>query len=218
MQRPSQRPALVLLALSPISLVLAHNLVFLLSYGGAMNLVLRATGHDTAWIDAVRLVIGCTVALGVAGIARLAVLWRTARRLERETGRLIHPGWRGFSALLLRTWLGILLVTLVWFVVQENIERVAIGQAAPLLGVMVTGAPAGPIAVIPAISLLAAVVGTLFRWSASSLLARIAAARRRGRMHPRPVAMPRPVGRLAHPSSLLARHVGLRAPPRRLLA
>ena len=144
--------------------------------------------------------------------------WRTARRLERETGRLVHTGWRGFGSLLFRTWLGVLLVTLVWFLVQENIERLAIGQAAPLLGTLLTGGPTGPLVVIPAISLLAALVGTLFRWGASSLLARITAAKRVVRRHRRPVAVPRPAGRIAHPSALLARFLGLRAPPTALVA
>jgi len=212
MQRPSLGLALVVLALSPLSLVLSHNLVFLLAYGGEASLVLRATGHDTTWFGAVRLVLGCSTVLAVAGSARIAVLWHTARRLERETGRLAHTGWRGFGRLLLRTWIGLALVTALWFLVQENAERLSVGEAAPLLDPLLEGGPSGPLLVIPVISLLAALVGTLFRWGVSALLARITAARL-ARKRPRPSVVPRPVGRISHPSALLARHRGLRAPP-----
>jgi hypothetical protein len=133
MQRPSLGLALVVAALSPLSLVLSHNLVFLLAYGGEANLVLRATGHDATWSTAVRLVIACSAVLGVTALVRIAVLLRTARRLERETGRLAHTGWRGFGRLLVRTWIALALVTALWFLIQENAERLAIGQAAPLL-------------------------------------------------------------------------------------
>ena len=212
MQRPSLGLALVVAALSPLSLVLAHNLVFLLAYGSEANLVLRATGHDTTWFNAVRLVIACSAVLGVAGVARIATLWRTARRLERETGRLAHTGWRGFGRLLVRTWIGLTLVTALWFLVQENAEILQIGQAAPLLDPLFEHGLTGPLLVIPIISLLAALVGTLFRWGVSALLARNTAARLARQRH-RPSVVPRPLGRITHPSALLARHLGLRAPP-----
>ena len=212
MQRPSMGLALVVLALSPLSLVLSHNLVFLLAYGSEASLVLRATGHDATWFNAVRLVFACSAVLAVAAAARVAVLWQTARRLERGTGRLAHTGWRGFGRLLVRMWIALALITALWFLVQENAERLFIGEAAPLLDPLLEGGPTGPLLVIPAISLLAALVGTLFRWGVSALLARITAARL-ARKRPRPSVVPRPVGRISHPSALLARHLGLRAPP-----
>jgi len=217
MQRPLLGPALVVAALSPLSLVLAHNLVFLLAYGDETTLALRTTGHDATWFNAVGLVIACSAVLGVAGFARIATLWRAARRLERETGRLAHTGWRGFGRLLVRTWIGLALVTALWFLVQENAERLAIGQAAPLLDPLFEHGVTGPLLVMPAISLLAALVGTMFRWGVSALLARITAARL-ARRRPRPSVVPRPTGRISHPSALLARHLGLRAPPPALVA
>ncbi len=218
MQRPSPRLALVVAVLSPLSLVLSHNLVFLLSDGSAMNLVLRATGHDTAWSNAVIVVIACSAALGLAGAARLGALWLTARRLERQTGRLVHSGWRGFGTLLLRVWIATLAVTVAWFLVQEHLERLAVGEAVPLLDPLLAGGPTGAMLVIPVVSLLAALVGTLFQWGVSSLLARISAAQRRARQRHRPAPARRPAGRIAHPSALLARHLGLRAPPEALVA
>jgi len=212
MQRPPARPVLAVAALTPLSLVLSHNLVYLLAYGDAATLVLRATGHDTAWSNAVRLVVACSGLLGAAALGRVLVLWRTARRLERATGPLAHPGWSGFAATLLRTWLALLLATSVVFLVQENIERLAAGQPAPLGGALLGGGPVGPLPVIAAISLLAALVGTLFRWSISALIERINATRK-PRPRLRPARVRRPAGRLAHPSALLALHLGLRAPP-----
>ncbi len=213
MQRPSPRPALVVAVLSPLSLVLSHNLAFLLSYGSEMHLALRATGHDGAWSDAANLVVACSAALGLAGGARIAVLWLAVRRLGREAGGATNPGWRGFGSLLLRAWLGILAVTTAWYLVQEHLERLAVGQVAPLLDPLLAGGLGGPLLVIPAVSLLAALVGALFRWSVSALLARLTAAGRPTRVRRRPVSGRRPAGRVTHPSALLARRLGLRAPP-----
>jgi hypothetical protein len=202
----------VVAALSPLSLVLAHNLVFLLSAGDEVSVVLRATGHDATWFSAVRLVIASSAVLGLAAAGRVAVLWRRARQLERETGPLIHAGWRGLGSLLIRTWIGVMLLTTLWFLVQENLERLGVGQAAPLLGPLLDGGLTGALVVIPAVSLLTALVGALFRWGVTALLARITAARlARGRR--RPIPARRPAGRIAHPSALLARRLGLRAPP-----
>lgn len=199
-------------ALSPLSLVLAHNLVFLLAAGDEAGAVLQATGHTATWFSAVWAVLTGSALLGLAAAARIAALWHTARRLERETGQLVHPDWRGMGGLLLRTWAGIALVTALWFLVQENAERVSIGEPAPLLGALLEGGLAGPILLIPAVSLLVAIVGALFRWGVSALLARIVAARL-ARQRRRPLAMRRPAGRVAHPAALLAGRIGLRAPP-----
>ena len=212
MQRPALGLVAVVAALSPLSLVMAHNLVYLLSAGDQVSIVLRATGHDATWVSAVRLVIASSAVLGIAAATRVTVLWRRARLLERETGPLIHPGWRGLGSHLIRAWVGLVLVTTVWFVVQENLERIGVGQAAPLLGPLLDGGPTGALVVIPAMSLLTALVGALFRWGVTALLARISAARRFGQRR-RPVSVRRPAGRIPHPSALLARHLGLRAPP-----
>jgi hypothetical protein len=212
MQRPSPGLVIVVAALSPISLVLAHSLVYLLAAGDELSVVLRATGHDETWSTAVRLVIVCSALLGLAGLARLAVLWRTARRLERATGPLATPAWRDLGRQLLRVWLGLTLVTVVWFVVQENVERLGVGQHAPILGPLLDGGLTGPLLVIPATALVASLVGVLYRWSLSALLARITAAAR-PRPRRRPARVQRPAGRVAHPSARLARQLGLRAPP-----
>jgi hypothetical protein len=216
MQRPSWGLVRMVAVLSPLSLVLAHNLVFLLSAGDEAGAVLAATGHDGTWFGAVRMVIAGSALLGLAAAFRIAVLWRTARRLERETGQLVHPDWRAMRGLLLRTWAGIALVTTLWFVLQENSERLSIGEAAPLLGPLLDGGIGGPLLLIPLISLLTALVGTLLRWGVSVLLARIVAARL-SRRRDRAPAIHRPAGRVAHPAALLARSLGLRAPPSALV-
>jgi hypothetical protein len=212
MQRPPLGLVIIVAALSPLSLVLAHNLVFLLSYGDQAGLVLRETGHDTTWADAVRLVVACSGCLGVAAVGRLVALWVTARRLERGTGQLVHAGWRGFGRQLLLAWVGIALVSTAWFLFQENAERGAASLTLPMLSPLFEGGLASPLLVIPVISLLTALVGTLFRWSVSALLARITAARL-ARTRLRPVPALRPASRIAQPTALLARHLGLRAPP-----
>lgn len=203
-------------ALAPLSFVLAHNLSFLLAAGDGTRAgaLLQATGHTRAWFDAVRLVIAVSALFGLAGAGRIAVLWRSARRLERRTGQLARADWRMLARLVVRTWLAVTLATALWFTVQENAERLSVGEGAPLLGPLLEGGGAGPLLLIPLVALLTAFVGALFRWSVTMLLARIRAARIAANRH-RPAVLARPVGRVARPAAHLARWIGLRGPPLR---
>ncbi len=210
--RPTIRHVATVAVLSPVSLVLSHNLSFLTAYGGASDTVLRATGHAEGWASAVRVVIGFSVALGLAMGVRLLVLWMTARRVEREHG--LHPrtDWRALGRTVLVLWAWLALVTAICFLVQENLERVAIGQPLPGLAPLLDDRPAGPRLIIPLISLVVALIGGLFRWGITLLRARIAAANAappRGR----PARTPRPAGAQPLQPGVLSRNLGLRAPP-----
>jgi hypothetical protein len=198
--------------LSPVSLVLAHNLAFLAAYGGGADAALRATGHDEGWASAVRLVLAISSVLGVATVVRLVQLLRTARRLERD--RRLHPrtDWRQLARTVLTLWLPLVVATAGWFLVQENLERLAIGEALPGIAPLLEGGLTGPLLIIPLISLLIAGVGGLFRWGITALRARIAAARATP-VHPQPTRIPAPVDADVRRSDVLAHHHGLRAPP-----
>lgn len=212
MRRPTLRLVATVAALSPVSLVLAHNLSFLAAYGSNSDDVLRATGHAEAWTSAVRAVIAVSAALGLAAFVRLLALWRTASRVERELGVQPRTDWRALGRTVLGLWVWLAVLTAAWFLVQENLERLAMGQPLPGLDPLLEGGLVGPLLIVPAISLIVALVGGLFRWGIAALRARIAAAIAAHR-RARPATVRRPSGADARPSSLLARNRGLRAPP-----
>ena len=215
--RPILRHAATVVVLSPVSLVLSHNLAFLTAYGSVSDAVLRATGHAEGWAFAVRMAITISVALGVAAGARLVALLRTARRVEAEQG--LHPrtDWRALGRTVLVLWAWLAIATAVCFVVQENAERATIGQPLPGLAPLLTTRTAGPLLIIPVISLVVALVGGLFRWGITALRARIAAAKA-PRARQRPAGTTRPAGSRPRRSGALSRNLGLRAPPTPRLA
>ena len=203
--------------LSPVSLVLSHDLSILAAYGPSYEAALRATGHDARWTSTVQAVITVSALLGVLGFARLLVLWRTARRVERETRTPVRSDWRTYARIVLPMWAWLAVVTASWFLVQENLERLSIGQPLPGLGPLVGDGPMGPLLIIPAISLIVALVGSLFRWGIAALRARIVAAGA-ARVRRRPARIGRPAHTDAYRPKALSRNLGLRAPPAHLAA
>jgi hypothetical protein len=212
MRRPTLRFVASVAALSPASLVLSHNLAFLVAFGRGAEDALRATGHDEGWASAVRFVLAISTMLGLATVVRISYLWRTARRLERD--RSLHPrtDWRQLARTVLALWAVLAVVTAGWFVAQENLERLAIGGSLPGIEPLLEGGPAGPLLIIPLVSLIVAFIGGLFRWGITALRARIAAAKA-ARVRQQPARIRRPVDSDARRSGVLSRHVSLRAPP-----
>jgi len=212
MRRPTLRFVASVAALSPVSLVLAHNLVFLVAFGRGAEAALRATGHDEGWASAVRLVLAISTVLGLTTIVRLSHLWRTARRLERD--RSLHPqtDWRQLARTVVALWVTLAVVTAGWFLVQENLERLAIGGSLPGIEPLLEGGLAGPVLVIPLISLIVAFIGGLFRWGITALRARIAAAKA-APVRPKPARVLPPVDADHRRSDVPSRHHRLRAPP-----
>lgn len=97
--------------------------------------------------------------------------------------------------------------------IQENIERAAIGQAMPGLGILLTPEFAGGLWITLAVGLAVGLVAALFDWRRQVLLARLRAARPslpRGA-----TARPRRPGLAVLPpvQSILGRRSALRAPP-----
>jgi hypothetical protein len=217
MRRPTLRLVATIVALSPVSLVLSHNLAFLATYGAGSEAALRATGHDEGWTSAVRAVIAIFFLLGSVGLVRLLGLWRTARRVERESGMQPRTDWQSFGRAVFVIWAWLGVVTAAWFLLQENVERIAIGQPVPGLQPLLEDGPTGPLAIIAVISLVLAFIGGLFGWGIAALRARIAAAiAPRGRH--RPARVGRPQIAEPHRSNVLSRNLGLRAPPSPLTA
>ena len=217
LRRPTHRHVAIVAALSPASLVLSHDLSFLATYGAGSEAALRATGHDEGWASAVRAVIAISVLLATLGLGRLLALWRTARRVERESGTHPRTDWHSFGRTVLATWAWLALVTAAWFLVQENLELISIGQPLPGLEPLIGEGPVGPLILIPVISLILSFIGGLFRWGIAALHARIAAAAAaRARHGTGRVAAP--VAAETHRPKVLSRNLGLRAPPSHLAA
>jgi hypothetical protein len=64
-----------------LTLVLAHNVVFVVGYGAAYREALSRTGHGGAWTTAVVVVLALGLGLLLAAALRIAALTRRARAL-----------------------------------------------------------------------------------------------------------------------------------------
>jgi hypothetical protein len=201
-------------ALVVVSVVLAHELVYLARYGSLYNEALVHTGHGEAWSSAVAASLGLTLGLIVAGVARLAWLGSLVRRGGpgdlQATSNALHCRTllRGF----LRTAPRLVAFAVVLLSLQENVERLLIGQALPGPLVLLTPEYAGGLWITIGVGLAVAFVAALFDWRRQALLARLHAARAAvPRHHGSPPRGPAIVVWL--PQSLLGRRSALRAPP-----
>jgi len=202
----------LIVLLSLVTSVLSHNAVFLLSYGSRFQVALSATGHDSRWADAVTGVLAAACVLALAGSLGLVRLFLIAGRTARSAWGASRGDLQVLQDAVIGLWVRIATLSIVLFVVQENLERGSAGLALPGLGVL-WSPDALTLPIFLGISLVAAVVGGLFRWSRAVLLARIAAARA-------PHSFPRPgsparvrVTDVPPDGSPIARNLAGRAPP-----
>lgn len=201
-------------ALQLVALVLSHELVFLARYGSRYGEALVHAGHGETWSAAVATSLVLAVSLAAVGALRLMRLGLLVRRqgpapARTEGGLEARP--------LLRAWLRVAprlaVMNVVLISIQENIERAAIGQAMPGLGILLTPEFAGGLWITLAVGLAVGLVAALFDWRRQVLLARLRAARPslpRGA-----TARPRRPGLAVLPpvQSILGRRSALRAPP-----
>jgi hypothetical protein len=197
--------------MAAVAFVLAHNLVFLAGYGPAYGDALSRTGHTDAWTTAV------LVALGLGGVLLIAATWRlhalgilavASARATLEPAR-----YRRLADHLARLWLRLMAVTTIWFVVQENLEHLGIGQPLPGLGVLGSSEYPNALPIFAAVALGVAIVGALFRWRRDALVARIAAARQRWRRTRGATVRTSLDWVIRLSGSLLGRRLAVRAPP-----
>jgi hypothetical protein len=202
-------------ALQVVALVLAHELVFLARYGSRYNEALVHGGHGESWSAAVTTSLALAVGLLVLGTFRIVRLGLLVRQREAAVGA--DAGTLAPRSLL-RAWLRVAprtaVLSVVLLSVQENLERAAIGQAAPGPGLLLSPEYAGGLWITVAVGLAVGLVAALFEWRRSVLLARLrAAGARRPRRTDTVMLRPGVFDRLPV-ESLQGRRSALRAPPR----
>jgi hypothetical protein len=205
------RRGLGFLAMSLVSLVTAHNLVFVLAFGPRAGDALAHTGHGDAWQAAVT-----TVLLAGAGLLTIA-LWRL-HQLGLLTHRLegLGPVRNVDQPLLGRDfvnlWARLMGTTAMVFVLQENVEHLASNLPLPGLGVLGSTEYPNALLVVGVVALAVALVGSLVRWRRAVLIARLRAGI--GRLRRQPDARPqRPTDPEPRPGAILGRALAGRAPP-----
>lgn len=180
------RPA-VWAVLATSAVLCAHELVYQLRFGpgdgyqGAM----RVLGHEAYWLAAVTIVAILAGSLAWVSVVQL-------RRLRREAAApAVDPsgGARTLVALTVGVWWRLALSGLVLFLLQENLEAIAIGAAAPGLDVIIGPDLLAPLAIAILALLLAAVVA-LVHWRRLVLLGRIRALAPSWPRRPRPLRRP----------------------------
>jgi len=196
-----------------VTLVVAHNLVFLLAYGAGYDEALAHWGHDGAWGTAVTGILAAGVALLGLGAWRLHRLGLVARALRPTEGRLA-PDVGHFGLGLAWLWLRLASATSILFVLQENFEHIRAGAGLPGLSVLGSAEYPRAALVIAGVALAVAIVGALFRWRRDLLIARIAAALRHLRRRPAHAVRRPEADRDRRPGSLVGRSLAARAPPR----
>ena len=199
-------------AMTLVSLVVAHNLVFLLAYGSGYDEALAHSGHDGAWGTAVAVVLAAALGLVGLGTWRLHRLGVVARALAATEGGL-RPGPSGFARCLVGLWVRLVGATTLLFVIQENLEHQHAGKGLPGLAVLGSGEYPNAAAIIAFVALAVAFVVSLFRWRRDVLVARIAAIRVGWRRARRTLQFRPEVWVERRHASIVVHQVSGRAPP-----
>jgi hypothetical protein len=198
-----------------VSVVLAHELVYLARYGSRFNEALVHGGHGETWSAAVSASLLLSIALIVAAIGRLAWLGVLVRRTGAGHRSTTSAGDLDAGALLrgvLRLAPRLVVLAVVLLSLQENVERVLSGQRLPGPFVLLSAEYAGGLWITIAVGLAVAFVAAHYDWRRRTLLARLRAARVSAPR--RPTTQPRRPATAVRPSaSLLGRRSALRAPP-----
>jgi len=209
-----RRDLLSLATLSLAALILGHHLVFLTAYGPEYWTMLERTGHGPVWAITVATVAILTLGLAFLALRRLASLRRLARSID-DGGATVRDGsLRHLAWLVLRVWCEVTVASLALFVLNENLERAAVGIPTPGFAILAAGiGRTSPIFVFAAVGLAVAFVAGLYRWRRDVLLARIRANRRTWDRSAH-VRQPRPSPLLPRrPASVVGSRLAGRAPP-----
>jgi hypothetical protein len=169
----------LILALSAVTFVAAHQLFYLLYAGADSAAVLAGTGHDIKWTLAVVSVGVLAVALVACAARELIRLTDLVRRSSLRIRALNEPGMIEFVRSFAWLWLATLVLAIAMFVLVENLERTAAGLATPGIGVLSASSWGDPMLILELVAGAVALVATLYRSRRASLEAVLAAARER---------------------------------------
>ena len=165
-------------ALALITFVVGHQLIFAATYGAAAIGALARTGHDVQWSTTVAGALALSAVLAAVAVREIIRLSRQTHDLDG--GRVSVENGARLDLLrdTLLLWAPTAVVSLVIFVVAENVEHVSVGLAAP--GIAVLGATDYhfTLLIFGVVSAALAFVAALYRWQREALLAAIVAARR----------------------------------------
>lgn len=154
---PMLRPRFVLLAAAIA--VTAHDATYVIGHGvGGYPAALSATGHDRHWLP---VAIGvATLLLGAATVVTVR-WWRLRRQVaELASGAAQHRIDR-LAPRTVRLAARLFVAALAIFVIQENLEAVANGAAAPGPGIIIAPAYQAAAPVLVAVALLFAAMSEL---------------------------------------------------------
>ena len=162
-------------ALAGLGSLVVHDAVFAAQYGLGphRDLALAATAHGywPAFVVLTLLVAAAGSGVAVAGLVRLR---RLARGLPATPPAHHQPR---YLAEVVRLWPRLLMFVGAAFLVQENVEHLLAGRAAP--GLWALSAPGYPLAVpvLVVVTGLLAAVGGWLQWHRDALVERLHAAR-----------------------------------------
>ncbi|MFN8629388.1 MAG: hypothetical protein U0838_03430 [Chloroflexota bacterium] len=206
-------------AFAAVGIVAGHELLFLIRYGASAPAMLARTGH-AYWPAFAVLALALASGPIIGGLLRLARLRAEIRRLLPGGIRAARPSGGDDPSYLaeLRRLAPRLLAAMVGgLLIQENIEALASGGAAP--GLWAFGSAELPVvaAALVVLATLLAAAAAWFRWRAAVLRRRLAAARTYARLrhrgaHPALPAWRVVAARIAH-GWIIARRLAGRAPP-----
>jgi hypothetical protein len=204
------RRALLPAFLMAVAFALGHQITYVVEYGSNAGSALARSGHDLDWTLAV-----ASIALLSVALVGLAV--RELRRLSRQARGVADAGSRGspLMALVADTVplaLAVVVVSLISFVVVENVEYAAAGLASPGLTLLFSSQHQATLSIFELVSLAVALVAALYRWRRDILVELIELARLL-RMHGRPLLGSRPIELTLPPSSIVRGRPPGRAPP-----
>jgi hypothetical protein len=171
--RPSPAGRLASLTLlSLVSFVLAHEATFLLTFGDRANEALVRTGHGALWSDTVRAILTVAALASLLALGRMVLLVRRAPRYPDPSVRSSLPA-RHQCVRALTLWTVILTLSICLLVGEENLECALSGQAIPGWGVLGDAEHVLALPVFALVSLIVAVLASLYRWRRDVLIARI---------------------------------------------
>ena|SRR6188508_265126 len=200
------RAAISFWALAGIALLVSHDAIFAIQAGPgeALTDALRDSGHDY-WGIASALIAAIALILGLLAVSRV----RRLRQRAFDVG--VRPVAATRASRIVGTWGRLLIVVSIGFLLQENVEHLAVHGH--LIGLGALAGPEYPLAipVIAAVTLAAGLVAALISGTEAALLEAIALAL--AALRPGAVSSPYPLDVGSPRRSVLARRGAGRAPP-----